>query len=253
MAPEIMVSKKYYGLLFIVLFLLVLASAIVDGLTQQELMPLQYVRIEGDLRQINRGEIEAGITPLLENGFFALDMVRISGSLEQLSWVESVRVARIWPDTLQIELREQVPYLKWGKESYLSQKGERFAADGHFVSENLPELFGQVGQEQVQLAQYERLNRLLAKQGLAIKLFRVTDRKSWQLKLNNGVEILVGREQPAQIFERFMRSVSLLGDERLQQIVRIDMRYPNGFAVQWKESDMKKNGMNDFLEGTKNV
>jgi cell division protein FtsQ len=248
-----MVSKKHYGLLLIALLLLALLSVIVDRLTQKEWMPLQHVRIEGDLRQISRGEIEAEIAPLLENGFFALDMVAISHSLERLSWVESVRVARIWPDTLQIDLREQVPYLKWGKQSYLSENGERFAADGHFISENLPELFGKTGKERELLAQCERLNEILSQQGLSIKTFRVTDRQSWQLILDNDIEILVGRERPAQVFERLMRSVALLGEERLQQIVRIDMRYPNGFAVQWKESDMEKNGMNGFLEGTKNV
>lgn len=253
MASKIIFSKKHYVLLFIAPFLLALGSVIVDGLTKKELMPLQHVRVEGDLRQISRGEIEAEIAPLLESGFFALDMVAISDSLEQLSWVESVRVARIWPDTLQIDLREQVPYLKWGKESYLSQKGERFAADGHFVSENLPELFGKMGQERGQLAQYERLNEILAQQGLSVKTFRVTDRQSWQLVLDNEIEILVGRERPAQVFERLIHSVALLGEERLQQIVRIDMRYPNGFAVQWKENDMEEIGMNGFLQDINNV
>lgn len=222
-------------------------------LAKETLFPIKYVRLEGDLRYIDRAEIRAEIEPLLEKGFLSLDMGAISQSLQQLAWVESVHIARIWPDTIQVGLAEQKPYLKWGRDAYLNKKGEQFASSGRAVSESLPELFGNKGQEKFLLSDFEMIKKALAQQGMKIKTFRVTERQAWQLTLENKTEVFLGRDQPRVAFERFIRSVPLLGEGRLQRISRIDMRYPNGFAAQWKETELKKVGVNSFLQDVKDV
>ncbi|RLA21505.1 MAG: hypothetical protein DRQ61_01435 [Gammaproteobacteria bacterium] len=243
-------------LLSVVIGMIVFAGlvtlAIVE-LGKEELLPIKFVRVEGDLRYIDRGEIKTEIEPLLKRSFLALDMEAVSQAVESLPWVDSARIARLWPDTLEINLVEQVPYLKWGKSSYLNRRGERFASAGRTVAKALPELFGKAGQEKVLLAQFEKISDALMKQEMKIKTFRVTDRQAWQIELENETEILLGRDQPALAFDRLIRSVSLLGSERLQRIVRIDMRYPNGFAVRWKETELKKDEMNSFLQDRKNA
>ncbi len=247
------VSLKPLSVVFALLLVAVMGTFLTAKLNKGELLPIKYVRLEGNLSYIDRAEIKAEIGPLLEKGFLALNMEMISQSVRQLPWVDSVHVARIWPDTLQIALAEQKPYLKWGHDAYLNKRGEQFASSGRAVSEVLPELFGKNGQEKVLLEQFEQLKEALALQDMRIKIFRVTGRQAWRLTLENKTEVLLGRDQPKVAFERFIRSVPLLGEERLQRISRIDMRYPNGFAVQWKETEFNKVGMNSFLQDVKNV
>jgi cell division protein FtsQ len=246
-------SEKLLRVVIALLLFAGMGAYLTVELAKEELFPVKYVRLEGDLRYIDRAEIRAEIEPLLEKGFLSLDMGAISQSLEQLAWVESVHIARIWPDTLQVGLTEQKPYLKWGADAYLNKRGEQFESSGRAVSESLPELFGNKGQEKVLLGHFEMIKEALVQQGMKIKTFRVTERQAWQIKLENKIEILLGRDQPIVAFERFIRSVPLLGEERLQRISRIDMRYPNGFAAQWKETELNTVGMNSFLQDVKDV
>lgn len=227
------ISKKWLVTLFGLILLSGLVILAANGVGNEPILPIKYVRVEGDLRYVDREEIRAEIEPLLEKSFLALDMKTVRQSLENLPWVDSVRVARLWPDTLQVNLVEQTPYVKWGESGYLNRHGEPFLSAGRTITERLPKLFGQPGQEKSLLAQFERLSEALAQKEMALEAFRVTDRQAWQLVLKNQTEIFLGRDQPQQAFDRLIHAVSLLGKERLERISRIDMRYPNGFAVQW--------------------
>ena len=59
----------------------------------------------------------------------------------------------------------------------------------------------------------------------------LSPRRAWQLKLDDGLVVELGREQVEARLEKFVRVYDrTLG--RLNQTVNyVDLRYPNGFAV----------------------
>ena len=63
----------------------------------------------------------------------------------------------------------------------------------------------------------------------------LSPRLAWQLKLQNGMVVDVGREQPkSPVGARLMRFVDvypeLVGKRAVRPAV-VDLRYPNGFAM----------------------
>jgi cell division protein FtsQ len=59
-------------------------------------------------------------------------------------------------------------------------------------------------------------------------------RGAWNLTLDNGVVVRLGRRQIDDRFERFMLAAAKLVSQRATDINYVDMRYSNGFAVGWK-------------------
>jgi len=70
--------------------------------------------------------------------------------------------------------------------------------------------------------------------GLKIERLEVLDRSTWQLRLSGGTTVKLGREAQVDVFERFVSTLSLLGEESLRSMAQVDLRYPNGYAVEWK-------------------
>ena len=81
---------------------------------------------------------------------------------------------------------------------------------------------------------YLSMNEQLQRHDLEVKELIMDKRRAWNVILNNGVKVVLGRAESQQRFERFLR-VYQDGLQRYQpQINEMDMRYPNGLSVIWK-------------------
>jgi len=74
----------------------------------------------------------------------------------------------------------------------------------------------------------------LSDRAMVLAEFTVNERWSWKIKLASGMEIRLGREDQLKRLERFLRTLPLLGTERVALIAIADLRYPNGYAVTWR-------------------
>jgi cell division protein FtsQ len=66
---------------------------------------------------------------------------------------------------------------------------------------------------------------------------------AWQVKTASGVRIVLGRDQ---IIEKIRRLVVVWGsglDIQLNNIATIDLRYPNGLAVSWRDQNLVVSGL----------
>jgi cell division protein FtsQ len=59
-------------------------------------------------------------------------------------------------------------------------------------------------------------------------------RGAWNMTLDNGVVVRLGRQRMEQRFDLFMRVAAKLVSQRATDIAYVDMRYGNGFAIGWK-------------------
>jgi cell division protein FtsQ len=207
-------------------------------------LPIKYVRTEGVFQYLGKDELKVTLQPLVMTGFFAADMQTIHKAVAQLPWVESVTVKRVWPDAIDIKVREQVPYVRWGQKSLLNERGEEFSPKNVDQFQFLPLLTGPEQQQKKILEIMKGVQMALADQSMELAEFKVSDRWSWSLKLATGQEILLGRNDPLKKLQRFLKTVTVLGQQQVDAMAIVDLRYTNGYAVSWKpeseEIDWKK-------------
>lgn len=198
------------------------------------LMPIRHVRIEGRFRYLDRDEVKKALLPVVMTDFFSADVQAIHRATEAMPWVETAEVKRVWPDAIDIRIEEQTPVMRWSDKSLLNERGERFSPTITEELQRLPLISGPQGYERRLLEIMLGLRQALAAQMLELTAFYVTERRSWKLLLANGMEVELGRQKPLKNFQRLLKVLPVLGKERIAAVAKIDMRYPNGFAVIWK-------------------
>lgn len=194
-------------------------------------LPLRAVRVEGTLRHVSHAQLREVIMPHAAAGFFWVDVDAIKRAVTQLPWVESVSVRRIWPDTLGVEVAEQVAFARWGSGGLVNPGGVLFAAEPGTYPENLPELHGPAGSAAALVRGYRAMSETLAAPGLRIARLVLDERRAWRLYLANGMEVVLGRQDAAARLMRFVRAFDNELRTAAANIRRVDLRYARGFAV----------------------
>ena len=207
-------------------------------------LPVKYVRIEGAFQYIAKDKIRQVLRAQVNNGLYNADIQQIQKSVMSLPWVERVKVKRVWPDAINIKIVEQAAVVRWGSEGLLNKGGVIFIPDNIKQFNYLPLLAGPVGNEKKLLKIMKGVATVLNDQEMELKEFIVNERRAWKMKLQNGLELILGRNEPLDKFQVFLRTIALLGKEQVEKVGIIDLRYPNGYALTWKpgvdEIDWKK-------------
>jgi cell division protein FtsQ len=207
-------------------------------------IPIKYVRTEGVFQYLSKDEIKTALQPLVMSSFFDADMQAIHKAVSELAWVDTVTVKRVWPDAIDIKIREKKPYVRWGQQSLVSTRGEIFTPKHIEQFKSLPILQGPELQQAKALEIMKGVNTALADQSMRMAEFTINDRWAWKIRLTTGLEIQLGRNEQLKKLQRFLKTLEVLGREQVQRIAIVDLRYPNGYAVSWKpgteEIDWKK-------------
>jgi len=195
--------------------------------------PVSQVVVEGDFRYVDENAIRELVLPEIDRSFLQLDLVKIKSRVEAQPWVKQVVLSRQWPDSLQVVVYEQTPIARWNKNGFLSVEGRPvMAPDAAKLLQALPELSGSRERALEIMTSYRRLSQLLSGQNLQLLELRLDQRRNWSLKLNNGWQLEIGREQIFERVQRFTRIYQRVLKNKAQ-IKKIDLRYQNGFAVSW--------------------
>lgn len=200
------------------------------------LFPLRHVHIEGEMRNLNAIDVEKLVQGYLGQNFFALDVMALQAMFAVHPWIEHVTVRRLWPDSLVIQFRERIAFAKWGQQEMVDVNGERFRPTIVRQSGSWPELMGPDGHEMTLIQVYKEASAMVAKAGLVITRLVQDGRRAWWMKLDNGIEINLGRERFKQRLQRFVDVYPKTLADHVDQIVAVDLRYINGFAVRWNHS-----------------
>jgi cell division protein FtsQ len=162
------------------------------------------------------------------------DLAGVQRALESLPWVDTASVARAWPTGLKVNLSEQVAAARWGANGLLNARGELFISEARFVPVELPRLSGPPGTESVVAQRYLAIQGRLAEGGVRLAALRLDARGAWEIDLDNGVRVRLGRRDVDERFERFVTAALRLVAQRGAEIAYVDMRYSNGFATGWR-------------------
>jgi len=217
---------------------IVLLAALVPWGTGQVLnaMDRQVMAIDitGDLVGESRVALERSAGQWIGRSFFSTDLSEVKGRLEKRPWVESAAVKRVWPDRLAIEIREKKPLAYWRDGRLVSRTGEVFAPQNPEVAGNLPLLSGPDDRVMDVIRMAQTMSDTLAEHSLGFAGLNLEQRGAWTLTLSNGIEVVLGRDQVTERFERFVTVYQERLVSRASEVKRVDARYSNGVAVKWK-------------------
>jgi cell division protein FtsQ len=198
------------------------------------LVPIRYVRIEGIFQYIRQDALKKVLLPYVTTDFFSVDVQEIDKAALQHPWVKSVNVKRVWPDAIDIKVYEQFPAVRWGDKSLLNPDGVLFTPENAADFKQLPLIQGPKGYEARLLEIMQGLEIDLADRALHLAEFKVNERRAWDIVLHNGIEIKLGRNGQLKNFQRFLKTLDILGQDKIAAIAKVDLRYPNGFSITWK-------------------
>jgi len=191
-----------------------------------ERFPVSEVEVNGKLNNTTRAEIEKAL-PRASGNFFAVDLAEIRSAVERLPWVRRVAVRRVWPARLELFVEEHVALARWGDDALVNTHGERFQAR---TQESLPWFVAPVGTSAEVTRRYRRFAAIVAPLGTGIERIVLTQRHAWQVRLGNGLHVMLGRD--ADLAEaRLRRFVEIYPGVRKAEHEYVDLRYPNGFAL----------------------
>jgi cell division protein FtsQ len=229
-------NQRFVGAVTLVLILGVPSVFAIWLLAQSDTLPIRSVKVEGEFRYLAQQDVYEALGGLASGGFFNVDVRAVKKATESLPWVDSASVRRAWPDTLRLEITEQVPLAKWGEHQVVNVRGELFQPPVKGLPDNLPKFIGPAGTGQKVAANYLLLSKKMAQISLRINEVTLTDRRAWGIRLENGLYLLLGKTVSNERLERFIAVYPKLLGKEIARVDSIDLRYTNGFAVRWKES-----------------
>lgn len=197
--------------------------------------PIQRVIVTGRLQRVSAMDVEKVVRSHLRNaGLVTVNLAQISQGLNTLPWVANAAVERNWPRGLKIIITEQTAVARWNNSGLLNADGSLFVSDSRFMPPELPYLSGPAGTEGEVTHRYLDSQGRLTEAGMRLATLELDPRGAWNMTLDNGVVVRLGRERTNERFDRFMQSAAKLVSQRATDIAYVDMRYSNGFAIGWK-------------------
>jgi len=244
---EVVASRRNNGtrLAGIVFLLAVLCTVLVSGwmilgwMDDAQRLPLSKLVVTGERHYTRNDDIRQSILALGAPGtFMTQDVNIIQSQIERLPWIKQASVRKQWPDELKIHLVEYVPIARWNDQHMMDIDGNSFSVPTARAKEqNLPLLFGPEGSESEVLQGYRDMGQVLAKDKFTLKEAAMTARRSWQLTLNNGIKLNLGRGDTMKRLSRFVELYPVLQQQAQtdgKEISYVDLRYDSGAAVGWK-------------------
>jgi cell division protein FtsQ len=214
--------------------LLALTIGALGALTWALDRPVRVISMDGSFQRVSPGQIEKAVAPYAHAGFMSADLDGIQRAVEALPWVEHARIQRRWPNSLHVTVIEQTAAARWGESGLLNTRGELFVKTAAHVPAELPRLSGPDGTESQVAQRYMSAQGRMLEAGMRVAALRLDERGAWEMDLDSGVTVRLGRREVDERIDRFIRTASQVIAHRLNEIAYVDMRYSNGFAIGWR-------------------
>ena len=217
---------------------LVLSSVYVWRWMQQPTsFPIQEIHVQGDTAHVSSDAIARVVKTQLTGGFFSLNLVTVRQAVLAFPWIKKVSFRRQWPNALSVDVTEYTPLARFGAKGVVTADGVVFYPDIKSISQDLPSFDAPTDQAEALADFYQTANPLAKLLDLSIISLRENAMHSWYLCLSNQILVKLGRQDPLLRFKRFVTIYPQILKSSKKTIASVDLRYPDGVAVQFKQSD----------------
>jgi cell division protein FtsQ len=236
--------REQQRLAFLLWFKLMAVAVVVGGglywgvtvLTDPNLLPLKVVRADGKFRYMQRQDLEQAVGEVTTGGFLTVDVNAIRDRAKSLPWVDKVSVRRVWPDTIQLWVEEHLPLSRWGKNAVLNVRGEVIRPRTESIPTGLPTLYGPDGSGQEMAEAYIKIKARASSFGLKITELKMDERRAWTMRFNSKLLVKIGNKDVEERLDRFYSIYPLLKEDK-RELQAVDLRYTNGVAITWKDTE----------------
>ena len=219
--------RSIANLLFGISLVLVLYGS-VRYVLRLPVFPLRVVELTAAPQHVPVELLEKVVHEQLSGNFFTVDLERTRQVFEKLPWVRKVSVRRKFPWSLEVDVEELVALARWNATSLVNTYGEVFAAT---TDQPLPLFVGQPDTSVQMTQMYADLSATLQPLHQQIAQITLSPRYAWQVKLDKGMVLELGREQMQERLSRFVKVYPYSLAELVRPTNHVDLRYRNGFAA----------------------
>lgn len=231
-------SERGIGAVFLVTVITVIAWLLyltLSWMLDDQRLPLSKIVLQGELTHVSTLDVQTALGQLEHIGtFMSQDINVLQHSVEQIAWVSQASVRKQWPDTVKVFLTEYQAAAIWNGISLLDVNGVVFNGNPTQLEQEQAKLYGPEGSEQEVLKTYRESNESLRALGLSISSLVLNERRAWQVILDNGIRLELGKDSLKERLLRFIALYQELGD-KASKVSYIDLRYDTGAAVGWYE------------------
>ncbi|MFV2055605.1 MAG: cell division protein FtsQ/DivIB [Thiohalomonadales bacterium] len=210
------------------------------------LLPIKSLYVTGNIENMDKEDLKQTVKKEIDAGFFAVNVNKIKTAVQELDWVQSVSVRRVWPDSLHIEVTEHIAVARWRDRYLVNERGFLFEAKDLLNKKivldkisKLPVITGPKNLFEELYRHYGDIKSVIEKGHLQVVKLEVDARRATRVTLSNGIVLLLGRvlieSHDYQELTRFVSAYNRTLVQSAMNIREIDLRYTNGFAVQWKD------------------
>ena len=227
---------RLLGWLLAVALVVLPVVGLLNGWVGASHWPLSKLRATAQFQRVDEDLLRQTLLPFAHQGYFAVDLDAARAAVAALPWVEHAEVRKRWPDVLEVQLAEHIPFARWDGGLLLSEQGRLFPAAGVEIPPDLPLLGGPESRINEVVELFNQSQAMFTPLGLEVREAHLDPRGSWTLRLDNGAEVIVGRHEARGRLNRFVRLLPQLLSQQVQVLARADLRYTNGFALVWADS-----------------
>jgi cell division protein FtsQ len=189
---------------------------------------------------VSAKELEQYVKMSVKESFFSLDVQAASETLLTHPWVKNVKARKVWPNTLLVDVEEHQPWLNLNNKQLISKEGVVFEPQSVEGFSELPLLIGNYGDIEDLLSMYHFFTEQMPADEFRITKLSFHVYNGWTMWLENGIRLYLGKQHLSERLERFLSVLHEMKKQQRNQISYIDLRYPSGVAVGWKEQSSEQ-------------
>ncbi len=224
------------GLLFfccVFIFLIWIIFQTASWMLDIKRMPLSQVAIQGELQHVEARDVQNALIGIPNMGTFMVqDINELQTSINSIPWVARASIRKQWPNTIKVYLVEHTPSAVWNGNALLNEQGDVFQAPFDNIVNDTIQLYGPDKSSHLVLDVYRQLAEQLKTHELMISSIVLNERRAWQVILENGTRLELGKGDPLKRIDTFFMLYKELGDQ-FNKVSYIDLRYDTGAAVGW--------------------
>jgi cell division protein FtsQ len=201
--------------------------------------PLQQIVLQANIPVAQRLLVQAQLDEHISDSFFGANLNQIKAEVEANPWVHNAKVSRIWPNGLMVEAEKQIMMARWSDGGFLNHQGDLVSVDSQYIvaAEQLPALSGPSTSAWTMSQLFRQMSWLVGRENLRIVEFKQARRGAIQLQLDNGIVLVLGRQEIIPRLQRLMKIYHTQLTAIAGSVERIDGRYPHGISVAWRVAD----------------
>jgi len=224
--------------LLLVLVLLTAGVLIWQAIQPWLQRPLQQIILQTDIPSAEKVALQAQLNGHLSDSFFGADLQELRQEVESHPWVSDAKVSRVWPNRLMVEASQQIFMARWQDGGFINHEGELVLVAPSQVmgSERLPILAGPAGSAWAMSQLFRQMSWMVSRDDLTIHQLSMARRGAVEVRLNNSIILVLGREQVLPRLQRLMKVYHSHFITKASSIKQIDGRYAHGVSVAWKEA-----------------